>query len=84
VTSPEPEQFAEVQVQVDLVTVLLDKAVHAGYALDELQALASRDPHNDPRASAQVAAAIANMTRARTALLHAADILTQMRRSPST
>ena len=61
-TSPEPERFPAVLIRVDLVTVLLDKAVHATYALDELQALSARDPHNDPHASAQVVDAIAAMT----------------------
>ena len=78
-TSPEPEQFPAVHIRVDLVTVLLDKAVHATYALDELQALAARDPHNDPHASAQVVDAIAAMTRVRFDLLRAADHLTRTR-----
>ena len=82
--SPEPEQPTEVQIRVDLATVLLDKAVHVAYALDKLRTLAARDPHDNPRASTQVADAIADLTKVRTDLIRAADQLNQIRRPPST
>ena len=82
--SPEPEQPTEVQIRVDLASVLRDKAVHGAYALDKLHTLAARDPHDNPRASTQVADAIADLSKVRTDLIRAAYQLNLIRRPPST
>jgi hypothetical protein len=64
--------------------VLLTKAVHATYVLDQLHRLAASDPRDDPIASARVADAITSMTQVRATLIRNADRLIQASSHPDT
>lgn len=60
----------------DMATSLLAAAIQASHALEKLEQLAADHPNAEPAARADLADAIATMTRVRTRLIRDADSIT--------